>query len=82
MYWSCKAIKLSSLTGDYMNLFRQTKDGALDKQYLRICAVHKLLDAARIDKSTAINMLSQRGIDNPRRLVELWLANPKQNFSA
>lgn len=61
--------------------YRHTPDGSLDKQYLRICAVHKLLDRGLVGKDRAIDLLAQRKVTKPGRLVELWLANPRKEFS-
>lgn len=56
-----------------MNVFRQTKDGSLDKVYLRTCVVYRLLKKGRIDKKRAIELLK---VDRPENLVELWLNEP------
>ena len=63
-----------------MNLFRTRPDGKLDLQYLRICAVHALLDRKLIGKARAIELLAQRKVEKPARLVDLWLANPRKRF--
>jgi hypothetical protein len=55
-----------------MNLFRQTPDKSLDKQYLRICAVYRLFVSRRaIDKARAVELLAQRHVSKPSALVEL-----------
>lgn len=62
-----------------MNLFRCTTDGSLDKQYLRTCAVYKLLKQGRIDKTRAVELLT---VSKPIRIVELWLSGPLKNIAA
>jgi hypothetical protein len=59
-----------------MNVFRCTPDKSLDRQYLRVCAVHKLLDRRLIDKARAVELLAQRKVPNALVVVELWLASP------
>lgn len=59
-----------------MNLFRTKLDGSLDREYLRICAVYKLLKLRRIDKPRAIELLGQRRVTRPSALVEIWLNGP------
>ena len=65
-----------------MNIFRCTKDGSLDKQYLRTCAVYRLLKTGRIDKARAIELLRQRYISHAQGVVELWLAHPLKHLEA
>lgn len=65
-----------------MNIFRCTPDNSLDKQFLRVCAVHRLLDRGRVTKARAIELLAQRKVQNPQRLVEFWAANPKLTLAA
>ena len=55
-----------------MNLFRHAKDGALDRQYLRICAVYRLMKAGRIAKDRAVQLLEQRNVSKARQTVEIW----------
>ncbi len=44
-----------------MNLFRcGTKDGPLDRKYLRLCAVYRLLKKQVIGRARAIELLAQR----------------------
>lgn len=64
-----------------MNIFRCTKDGSLDKQYLRTCAVYRLLKAGRIGKERAIELMRQRHISNAQGTVELWLAHPLKHLT-
>jgi hypothetical protein len=66
-----------------MNIFRTAPDLKLDKEYLRICAVYQLLmRKGCIGKARAIELLKQRRVTKPERLVELWLANPPKDFAA
>lgn len=55
-----------------MNLFRHAKDGSLDKGYLRICAVYKLISCGRIEKERAVELLTERNVSKARQTVELW----------
>ena len=55
-----------------MNLFRATPDGSLDKQYLRLCAVYRLMKAGKIAKGRAIQLLEQRHVTKARQTVECW----------
>lgn len=59
-----------------MNLFRQTPDGSLDRQYLRISAVYRLMDRRGLTKERAIELLTERQVSKARALVELWLSGP------
>lgn len=63
-----------------MNLFRCTPDRSLDREYLRICAVYKLLKVQRIGRQRAIDLLAEKKVEKPCRLVELWAANPLKNI--
>lgn len=65
-----------------MNVFRCTPDRALDRYYLRTCAIYRLLKAGRIDKAGA-KALARRKIRGvyakPDRLdgtIEIWLNGP------
>ena len=62
-----------------MNLFRCTRDDSLDKQYLRTCAVYKLLKQGRIGKDRAVELLT---VPKPIRIVELWLSGPLKKIAA
>ena len=68
-----------------MNLFRQTKDGSLDRKYLRICAVYRLMRKQIIGKSRAIELLAQRHSQSEMRTlrctVDLWIAHPFKNLN-
>lgn len=64
-----------------MNIFRcGTPDGRLDKSYLRVCAVYKLLKNRRINKARAIELLAQRRVPSRRALIEIWLAGPLRHL--
>lgn len=54
-----------------MNAFYIT--GKLDKQFLRIAACYRLLRRGIIDPERAIDLLDERRVNKPRRLVEVWL---------
>lgn len=65
-----------------MNAFRCTPDRSLDREYLRTCAIYRLLKNGRIDKYGALE-LARRKIPgcprNPTRLdgtIEVWLNGP------
>lgn len=60
-----------------MNLFRcGTPDGSLDRKYLRVCAVYRLMDRKGLGKDRAIELLQARKIPSARAVVELWLQGP------
>lgn len=64
-----------------MNLFRcGTKDGSLDRKYLRVCAVYRLLKRQIIGQARAMELLAQRHtvseMKQLRGTVELWRAHP------
>lgn len=67
-----------------MNLFRQTKDGSLDRKYLRVCAVYRLLRKKIIGQARALELLAQRHtaaeMKTLRSTVELWRAHPIQDM--
>lgn len=62
--------------GTPMNLFRQTPDRSLDRPYLRLCAVYRLLKAKQIGKARALELLAQKHgskrMATLRGTVELW----------
>lgn len=62
-----------------MNLFRQAKDGSLDRKYLRVCAVYRLLKRKAIGKARALELLAQNHTEAEmktlRGTVELWRAH-------
>ena len=63
-----------------MNLFRQTADKSLDRKYLRVCAVYRLMKRGQIGKARAIELLAAKHspaeMRTLRATVELWIANP------
>ena len=63
-----------------MNLFRQTPDGRLDKKYLRVCAVYRLLKRHVIGKAEGLRLLAQRHTEREMKnlcgTVDLWHAHP------
>lgn len=63
-----------------MNLFRCTPDGSLDRKYLRVCAVYRLLKRKAIGKARAIELLAQRHTQTEmktlRATVSLWQSHP------
>lgn len=70
-----------------MNLFRcGTKDGSLDKKYLRVCSVYKLLKRGVIGKARAFELLAQR--HNEREMqtlhgtVALWQQHSFKDMAA
>lgn len=67
-----------------MNLFRQTKDGSLDRKYLRVCAVYRLLKKQVIGQARALELLAQKHsaseIATLRGTVQLWRAHPIPNM--
>lgn len=63
------------MSGERRDLFHHTPDGSLDRQFLRVCAVHRLLARRRIGKSRALELLAQRRVSHHVALVELWRGN-------
>lgn len=64
-----------------MNLFRAgTKDGSLDRKYLRVCAVYRLLRKQIIGQARALELLAQKHTAKEMRTlkgtVDLWRAHP------
>jgi len=65
-----------------MNIFRcGTSDGRLDRQYLRVCAVYRLLKQRRIGKARALELLADRKVPHALGLIETWLAWPLKNIA-
>lgn len=62
-----------------MNMFRQTYDGRLDRQYLRVCATFKLLKLCKIDEATAVELLAERRIRNAHNVVRHWVNSLERN---
>ena len=69
-----------------MNLFRQTKDGSLDRKYLRVCAVYRLLRKRIIGQARALELLAERHTAAEMKTlvgtVQLWKAHPLPNMAA
>lgn len=63
-----------------MNIFRMTHDGSLDRKYLRVCAVYRLLRKHIIGRARAIELLAARhNAGEMRKLlgtVDIWRAGP------
>lgn len=63
-----------------MNLFRCTPDRSLDRKYLRVCAVYRLLKRHVIGQARALELLAQRHapkeMQTLRGTVSLWRAHP------
>ncbi len=63
-----------------MNLFRCTPDRSLDRKYLRVCAVYRLLKKRTIGQARAIELLAQKHgeaeMKSLRGLLDLWRAHP------
>ncbi len=64
-----------------MNLFRAgMKDGSLDRKYLRVCAVYRLLRKQIIGQARALELLAQRHtakeMETLKGTVGLWRAHP------
>lgn len=57
------------------NAFRG-EDGKLDRQYMRVSAVYRLLDRGKIDKNRALELLMERFPESKRNslanLVSIW----------
>jgi hypothetical protein len=58
-----------------MNAFRHTRTGALDREYLRTCAVYRLLRQGRIGAARAVDLLTCP-VRIRRAVVEIWKAGP------
>lgn len=68
-----------------MNLFRcGTPDGSLDRKYLRVCSVYRLLKKQKIEKARALELLAERHTPSEmktlRGTVELWLSGPLRHL--
>ncbi len=62
-----------------MNCFRCTPDGSLDRKYLRVCAVYRLLRKRVIGEARALELLAARHTASEmktlRGTVSLWKAH-------
>ncbi len=70
-----------------MNLFRcGTPDGSLDRKYLRVCAVYRLLKKQIIGQQRALELLAKRHTSSEMKMlrgtVELWKAHPLKDMAA
>ncbi len=63
------------------NMFRNVMTGKLNKEYLRICAVYKLLKSQRVGRARACELLAARRVECPKRLVEMWCNHPLKHLS-
>lgn len=64
-----------------MNVFRAgTKDGSLDRKFLRVCAVYRLLKKQIIGEARAVELLAQKHskseMKSLRGTVEIWRRGP------
>lgn len=67
-----------------MNCYRMTRDGSLDREYLRTSAIYRLLKRRKIDRARAIELQSHRyanGKGSPRdgyltKTIDMWLSGP------
>lgn len=63
------------------DLFHETKDGSLDRKYLRVCSVYKIfMRQKRVTKERAIELLRQKKVGNEKALVEMWERWPPQSL--
>ena len=69
-----------------MNLFRQTPDRSLDRKYLRVCSVYRLLKRYKIGQARALELLAERHSTNEMKIlrgtVELWKQYQIKNMPA
>lgn len=56
------------------NAYHMTSDGSLDRQFLRVCTVYRLLIRQRIGKARAVELLEQRKVKLPKALIGFWLS--------
>ena len=63
-----------------MNLFRLSPDQPLDRKYLRVCAVYRLLRKQIIGQARALELLAQRHTASEMQIlrgtVSLWRQYP------
>lgn len=70
-----------------MNLFRAgTKDGSLDRKYLRVCTVYRLLRKSIIGRQRALELLAEKHsateMQSLRGTVDLWKAHSIKHMLA
>lgn len=65
------------------NAFRMTKDGSLDRQYLRVSAVYRCAARYGMSKHDAIERLSERmSRSDATKLTSIWGQSHKLRDSA
>lgn len=63
-----------------MNCFRV--NGQLDRKFLRVSAVYRLLKNGTITtKERAVELLDQRRVEKSRATVEVWLGGPLKHLN-
>lgn len=69
-----------------MNLFRCTPNGSLDRKYLRVCAVYRLLKRGVIGQARALELLAQRHTPTEMKTLQatvgLWRAHSIKHMAA
>jgi hypothetical protein len=69
-----------------MNLFRNNLTGELDRKYLRVCSVYRLLKQKRIGMARGLELLAQRHtpgeMKSLRGTVEIWRSSPIKDMLA
>ena len=63
------------------HMYRNILTGTWDHQYLRACAVYRLMKRGVIGKARAIELLAERRTPNPKAVVELLSPNPFRHLS-
>lgn len=62
-----------------LRMFRRD-DGSLDRKYLRVCAVYRMMKRCGLGKERALELLAGRHTKKEmailRGTVELWLSGP------
>ncbi len=62
-----------------MNCFRCTPDGSLDRKYMRVCSVYRLLRRKVIGEARAMELLAERHTPAEMKVlrgtVSLWKAD-------
>lgn len=52
--------------------FHLTADGSLDRQFLRVAAVYRLIERRKIGKARAVELLLARRVPHAKACVEQW----------